>query len=115
MIEAVLPPSSDGSVILDIGGVIGALVLHTPSTMEGHEIELILQDSTKLRTHSAVRERHQSSGISYAAVYPSLATGTYLIEGSSQMVNIVGGQVTEVSFSDQPDCPPGEYGAHEHG
>lgn len=102
MIEAVLPPSTDGSVLLDIGGVIGALVLHTPSTMEGHEIELVFQESTKLRTHSAVRGRHQSSGVSYAAVYPSLIAGTYLIEGSSQMVNIVGGKVTEVFFSEQP-------------
>ena len=100
MIEAALPPSSDGSVILDIGGVIGALVLHTSSMMEGYEIELVLQDSTRLRTHSAVRERHQVSGVSYAAVYPRLIAGTYLIEGSTQRALVVGGKVTEVFLQD---------------
>ncbi len=35
-----LGPSRDGSVMLDIGGDIGALVLHTSAEMLGVEIEI---------------------------------------------------------------------------
>jgi hypothetical protein len=99
MSEPQLAPSWDGSVVLDIGGDIGALVLRTPSLMAGREIDLTLQEDTSLRTHSAVRERRMSSGTSYAAVYPSLRAGSYTVEGSGQRVTIVGGRVTDVELS----------------
>jgi hypothetical protein len=98
MIEQELPPSWEGSVLLDIGGDVGALMLHTPSSMDGDEIDLFPDDTTMPHTHSAVRERHLADGVSYAAVYPGLREGTYTVEGSGQIVTIVGGRVTEVEF-----------------
>jgi hypothetical protein len=103
MIEHQLPPSWEGSVMLDIGGDVGALMLHTPSSMDGEEIDLFPDDATTPHTHSAVRERQLVAGVSYAAVYPGLSAGMYTVEGSGQKVTIVGGQVTEIQYGDVPN------------
>jgi len=79
--------SAPGSVVLDIGPGIGALVLYTPPDLEGAEIEISTDTPGARRTHSQVRKRFtcwQSAGsahadFSYAAVYPSLAAGTYIL------------------------------------
>jgi hypothetical protein len=45
-------PSSSGSVVLDLGPGIGALVLHTPPELDGREIEISPLGSTPARrTH----------------------------------------------------------------
>jgi len=85
-------------VVLDIGGDVGALVLHVPPALDGHEIDLDPEDVTLPHTHSAVRERRLTGGSSYAAVYPSLKAGSYTVEGSAQRIDIIGGQVTEVTL-----------------
>ena len=96
--EIQLPPSWDGSVVLDIGGDVGALVLHVPPAFDGREIELDPDDSSLPHTHSAVRERRLPGGSAYAAVYPSLRAGTYVVEGSGQRITILGGAVTEIHY-----------------
>jgi hypothetical protein len=96
--EVELPPSWDGSVVLDIGGDVGALLLRTPPAMNGVEIDLIPEDEQVHHTHSAVRERRLLGGVAYAAVYPSLTAGRYTVAGSGQTVTIVGGQVTETEY-----------------
>jgi hypothetical protein len=79
-------PTGPGSVILDIGDAIGALIIETPAALHGHEIEISLVDhgagtagTADTRTHSQVRERISAAGTRYAAVYPGLAAGRYLI------------------------------------
>lgn len=96
--EIQLPPSWDGSVVLDIGGDVGALVLRVPASFDGREIELDPVDPSFAHTHSAVRERRLPGGSTYAAVYPSLRAGAYVVEGSGQRITIVGGQVTETAY-----------------
>ena len=98
MEEHSLPPSWDGSVVLEIGGDVGALMLRTPPALNGVEIDLDPDDATLPHTHSAVRERQLVNGVSYAAVYPNLKAGHYTIEGSGQRVLISGGRVTEIEF-----------------
>lgn len=98
MDEHQLPSSWEGSVILDIGGSIGALMLRTSSVMDGSEIDLIPENKDSPTTHSAVRQRQSESGISYAAVYPTLAEGTYTVAGTNQRVVIEGGKVTDVEY-----------------
>jgi hypothetical protein len=79
--------SAPGSVVLDIGPGVGALVLHTPPDLEGAEIEISLAAHGAARTHSQVRKRVTSgksgasadTDVSYAGVYPSLAAGSYTI------------------------------------
>jgi hypothetical protein len=105
MVETKMPPSWDGSVVLDIGGHIGALVLHVSQAFAGREIEVDPVDAATPHTHSAVRERHLAAGTTYAAVYPSLEAGDYVVEGSGQVITIEGGRVTEVSYSPAPRSP----------
>jgi hypothetical protein len=90
-------------VVLDIGGDVGALMLRTPLSMEGSEIDLTPDDEFLPRTHSAVRERNVGSERTYAAVYPNLKAGMYTVEGSMQRVSIVGGTVTVIVFGADPD------------
>jgi hypothetical protein len=102
MPELQLPPSWDGSMVLEIGGEVGALVLRTPPALDGREIDLVPEDHTVATTHSAVRERRLSHGLAYAAVYPNLRRGTYRIEETGQRVTIQGGRVTELHIEIEP-------------
>jgi len=66
--------------------------------MIGCEIDLTPDDANLPHTHSAVRERHSHTGVTFAAVYPHLKSGTYTIEGSAQRITIVGGRVADVEY-----------------
>jgi hypothetical protein len=96
--EPRLGPSWDGSVILDIGGETGAVMLVTTPDWNGREIDLEPLDLDVAPVHSSVRERHGAGVTTYAAVYPQLAAGRYLVEGSDQVVSVAGGRVSEVVF-----------------
>jgi hypothetical protein len=50
-----LAPSGQGTVVLNIGAGIGALVVHTPARLHGHEIEVSPVADLAARTHAAVR------------------------------------------------------------
>jgi hypothetical protein len=115
MQERQLPPSWDGSVVLDIGGEVGALLLRTPPALNGREIDLDPDDETAPHTHSAVRERQLAHSVSYAAVYPNLKAGLYTVEGSGQRIVIVGGRVTEIDYEVSPELPITHvHGDHAH-
>jgi hypothetical protein len=97
--EHAVGPSGPGTVVLDLGAEVGALVLYTPPGLDGQEIEISLDgDPTARRTHSQVRARHMAAVTRYAAVYPGLAAGQYTVWGDSDepagTVIITGGQVT---------------------
>jgi hypothetical protein len=80
MHEHALGPSFSGSVVLELGPGIGALVLNTPPELDGAEIEIspVGEDGAH-RTHSQVRPRHTVNGTKYAAVYPNVPEGQYTI------------------------------------
>jgi hypothetical protein len=99
MTEPNLDPSQAGSVVLDIGGDTGALILHTPAEMLGREIDVTPASAPGSHgTHSLVRERQVSGTTSYAAVYPALPVGDYIIWHDRATpvgtVTINGGEVT---------------------
>lgn len=108
MTESVPGPSGVGTVILDLGADIGALVLDTPADLLGQEIEISLAggDPATRRTHSLVRERKIGSGTGYAAVYPDLPAGDYTIwrdaVTAAATVTIAGGRVTRCRWPDGP-------------
>jgi hypothetical protein len=80
MAESVPGPSASGSVVLDLGPGIGALVLHTPPELDGRELDICaLEKPTLAITHSLVRCRYTARGVQHAAVYPNLRPGDYLI------------------------------------
>ena len=100
-----------GTVILELGGDVGVLVLQAPASLLGHEIEISPADGsssgpgTSHRTHSMVRERITGSGRSYAAVYPGVPAGQYVIwrdaDTSAGIVTIEGGEVARFTLADQ--------------
>ena len=73
MTEAVPGPSSPGTVVMELGAGVGALILYTPADLDGEEIE-ISRDGAP-RTHSRVRARHLPGQTRYAAVYPACRPG----------------------------------------
>ena len=97
MTEPAAGPSGPGTVVMELGAGIGALVLYAPAGLDGAEIE-ISRDGAAARTHSRVRPRHTPAGTSYAAVYPGLPAGRYTIwrggREPAAAVTITGGQVT---------------------
>lgn len=117
MPETPLPPSGDGTVVLEIGGEVGALVVHTPPELDGHEIDLFPIGSTIPCMHSAVRRRDVWGQHRWAAVYPAVAAGDYTLAGSSQALSITGGMVTELEYRsvDDPLEEPLHSHSHEHG
>ena len=96
MAEPVAGPSGPGTVVLELGPGIGALILYTPADLDGEEIE-ISRDGEP-RTHSRVRPRHMPGETRYAAVYPSLPTGRYTIwrdeHRPAVTVTVAGGQAS---------------------
>jgi hypothetical protein len=103
MTEIAAGPSGPGTVVLELGADVGALVLHTPAELDGREIEISPEEAvTSRRTHSMVRPRHMTTGTRYAAVYPDLAAGPYTIWADEQnpvgRVVIAGGRVTNWSW-----------------
>jgi hypothetical protein len=99
-----------GTVILELGGDVGVLVLVVPAALLGHEIEISPADGTSSgpsashRTHSMVRERITGSGRSYAAVYPGIPVGRYIVwrdsDTTAGMITIEGGEVARFTLAD---------------
>jgi hypothetical protein len=98
--EFVPGPSGAGTVVLDLGAGVGALILDTPAELAGREIEISPagRGASGRRTHSLVRERRTGAGLSYAAVYPGVAAGDYTIwqdaDTPAATITVRSGQVT---------------------
>ncbi|MDQ1474905.1 MAG: hypothetical protein QOE62_134 [Actinomycetota bacterium] len=97
-----LAASGEATVVLDIGGEIGALVLHTPHELAGREIDIFRAGEQGPAMHSAVRARELPGGSVHAAVYPVVPEGDYVIPAVGTLpslpVTIRGGEVTEVTW-----------------
>lgn len=110
-------PSAVGSVVLNLGEDIGALIIEADAGLLGAEIEISPLDDSRPdrdhhhgdhhdhhhgkhqdRTHSMVRERHTLPHSRYDAVYPDLRAGRYTIwrdaDTPAATVTIIGGQIT---------------------
>lgn len=89
------------TVVLDIGGEIGALIIYTEARLHGREIEVSPRGSTT-RVHVEVLERRINGRPVFAAVFPGLRAGEYDIwekfPKSSGTVTIVGGEVVTIDW-----------------
>jgi hypothetical protein len=100
--------AGQGAVLVDIGGDMGALVVHMPADMAGEEIEVCpaAEDRTaEHRPHVAVLPRPVSNGVAYSAVFPALAAGQYDLyrkpDGPVRLTaSVTGGHVGEVCWPD---------------
>ena len=99
MTEHAAGPTGPGTVIMELGAEVGALILYTPADLDGAEIEISRDgDVLSRRTHSQVRQRHVANVTRYAAVYSTLAAGQYTIwrdeDRPAGTVTIAGGLIT---------------------
>ncbi|WP_331743432.1 hypothetical protein [Kitasatospora sp. NBC_01300] len=103
-LHAPLPaPSREGSVVLEIGGTLGALIIHTGPAEDGLEIEVSPSGDDTTRTHAAVRPRHLTGYTTHCAVISPLPEGDYTIwritDTPDTTITIHGGAVTEHHWS----------------
>jgi hypothetical protein len=88
------------SLVLDIGGDIGALVIHADAELAEAEIEISPAGRTGAkRTHNVVHARRSRLGVHYSAVFPDVPAGEYVIWRDATTpdttVTVRGGEVTE--------------------
>ncbi|MEV0426644.1 phospholipase [Micromonospora sp. NPDC050495] len=104
-----LGPSERGSVVLELGGDCGALVVYTGPDLHGREIEISPAGRDGPRTHSAVRARHVRDGVFHSAVYPGLPADVYTVWWDDRTpagaISVTGGAVAE--FVWPTSAPPG--------
>ena len=97
-----LDPSGQGTVVLNIGAGIGALVIHTPAGLHGHEIEVSPVGDASARTHAAVRARYVRDGVLFSVVIDNLPEGRFVVwrdpVTALAEVDVRGGAVTEYEW-----------------
>ena len=105
-IETLPEPSGPGSVVLDIGGDVGAAAVFVPSSLAGVEIEIRRDGDPWEGRHVAVRERRLPDVTAWAALFPSLVSGGYEIrvrhgdpDGPTSRFTVAGGRVASVYWA----------------
>jgi hypothetical protein len=71
-------PENVDNLILDIGADTGALVINAAADRDQAEVE-ISPAGEQARSHNIVRRREAVSGAVYAAVFPALTAGEYVV------------------------------------
>jgi hypothetical protein len=112
------PWAGQGSVLLDIGGDVGALVVKMPSSMTGLEVEARpeggAEEQPAHHPHVAVVDRPVRGGLVPSLVFPSLTAGRYRLvskggDDARLTVAVSGGEVT---WAEWPVVTPaGDAGA----
>ena len=97
---------STGAVVLDLGGDIGAAVVHAPACLDGSEVEVRRMGGTWDGRHASVRARRVGSGEVHAAVFESLERGGWEARvrgqadgGPACRFEVNGGRVTQVQLT----------------
>jgi len=90
-------------VVLDIGGEIGALIVHTGAEMLGVEVEISPTGADARRTHKDVLEREINGRPAYTAVFDQLHQGTYTLWVDdvvrAREVKVTGDSVAELDWA----------------
>ena len=93
-------------VVLDLGGDIGALILHTRAEMLGVEVEISATGHDDRRSHKDVLERELNGRPAYTAVFDNIREGTYTLwvddVALARDVVVTGGAVAELQWSADP-------------
>lgn len=89
-------------VALDIGGGLGALIVHTDADMHGVEVEISPSEDDSQRSHKQVLERFIGGRPAYTLVYDRLAAGTYTLwlddVAAVRGVSVGGGEIAELRW-----------------
>ena len=100
------PWAGQGSVLLDIGDDVGALVVEMPAAMEGVEVEARRTEDVDRHVHHphvAVVNRPVDGGVLPSLVFPELVEGDYSLglKGDAELhleAVVRGGRVTTVTW-----------------
>jgi hypothetical protein len=92
------------SLVVDIGGDTGALIVYAPPDLVGREIEIARADTSSGHpAHNVVRPRRVGRWVVHAAVFPDLPAGTYYRYrngvGHEPSFAVAGGRVTEIDWA----------------
>jgi hypothetical protein len=72
-----LRSSEVGSVVVDIGGDVGAAMVRAPAAVDGSEVEIRRCGTAWDGAHAAVRARHIPDVVIHAAFFDGLGHGNY--------------------------------------
>jgi len=96
--------------MVDIGDGAGALILDAGSEREGLEVLIHPVGNAAAHCHVYVLRRGLPSGPRYAAVFPSLEPGDYVVVGvdgsPGPIVTVEAGQVARAEWSDAWSSEP---------
>ena len=99
------PGPSEGAVFIDVGDGVGAAVIYTEPDLEGAELEIRPAAEEWRGIHTAVRERRFADVVQFAAVFGSLAEGSWelRVRGSADgrpalAIQVRGGSVVESAW-----------------
>lgn len=92
-----------GTVVLDIGGDIGAAVITAGDASAGRELEIRPAGTSWSGRHVAFHRRRTAAGHLTAAVFPQLPAGQWEVRmmgggGIAYPLSVRGGAVTSVRF-----------------
>ncbi len=91
-------PATTASVLVEVGGGKGALVLYLDDSFRDREIEISRAGSAQ-RVHTGVLDQHTAAGSVLAAVFGSLEAGRYVVwrdaETPAAAVVVTDGSITE--------------------
>ena len=104
-------------VALEIGGNVGALIVHTGPDMHGVEVEISPDHDEADRSHKQVLERSMSGRAAFTAVFDRLPAGTYALwtdgRARARGVAIDGWSITQLDWraaaghgQSARSCPP---------
>jgi hypothetical protein len=89
-------------VVLDIGGELGALIVHTDAHMVGVEVEISATGEDHRRTHKDVLEREINGRPAFTAVFDKVSEGGYTLwvddVARAREVHVCGGSISELDW-----------------
>jgi hypothetical protein len=95
------------AVVLDLGGDVGALIIHTAADMHGTEVEISASGEDDARSHKEVLEREINGRPAYTAVFDNVREGSYTLwvddAARERGVVVTGGAVAELHWSDRAE------------
>lgn len=88
------------AVVLDIGGDVGALIVHTDAGMLGVEVEISAMGQDDRRSHKDVLEREINGRPAPTAVFDNIREGSYTLwvddVARERDVVVTGGAISEL-------------------
>jgi len=89
-------------VVLDIGGELGALIVHTDAAMLGAEVEISPTGEDGRRSHKDVLQREINGRPAYTAVFDKVSEGSYTLwvndEPRAREVAVTAGAIAELDW-----------------